>query len=1049
MPVRQPRVFAIPSGAPFLPTLSRALLNGALIEGFPGAVGATALADATIYVPTQRAAQALGRALLSASGARSLILPRIAPLGAFEPDEAATFLAADDDGAPRPALPRAVGALTRRHVLATLTRAWGKALRGAIRTVDADGRLVVDSSEPALVAATPAEAYALAGDLAELIDDMIIEGAPWAKIETLAPDAYDPYWGITLDFLKIAFARWPQWLAERGLVDRAKRIALLIDDEIKALEGGARRGPTIIAGSTGANRATARLIAAIARAPQGAVVLPDLDLNLDDGAWAMIGASDEASQGLAGHPQALMRRLIGGIGVKRDDVKPLGALSPALAARSAFLTEALRPAESTERWRERESALSPPAVAAALADVTIVVADNETEEALALAIAMREALETPGKTAALITPDPSIARRVAAELKRWGVEVEDSAGRTLGQSPAGALARLILDAAIAFTPRSFLALLAHPATRFGRARADVESATRALELAVFRAIPLKSLDDLDRAFPAAREASQDARAHPAVRRIGEADRQAAETLARDVADALRPLRALGRDSPLRDCLALHRAAISASVAGPRGATDDPLGFEPLTELLDEWGEAAAESFPIALAEYSVLFDDAMAAARSPPAGGGHPRLQILGLLEARLLSFDCAILAGLDETVWPPAAATDAFLNRPMRFALGLTAPERRIGQTAHDFVAALGAREAVLSRARKRGGEPTVASRFLQRLAAAAGADSQAIADDEARGRRYLGFARVLDQPAEFKPGKRPAPRPPVELRPRALSVTRIETLRRDPYAIFAEYILGLKALDPVERDLGPREAGMAWHAALQAFAEEFSAGALPFEARDRLLSIARERFAPLRADPGFAALNWPRIEKGLDFFLSFERKSRAGIARVWVERQGGITVPLMSGLPFKLSARADRIDVLGAGGARLIDYKSGTVPGSNEVRVGFAPQLTLEAAMLRRGGFEGLPPLETVEALYLKLGGAKGGEEKPAGGQDEDIAALAEKHFAELKRMLDAFALEETPYLSRPFPKFASRYSDYDHLARVKEWSTAEGDGEAGDGA
>src|SRR5271166_2199046 len=297
MPVRQPRVFTIPSGAPFLPTLSRALLDGALLEGFPGAGGVMALADATIYVPTQRAAQALAKALLSASGARSLIMPRIAPLGAFEPDEATTFLAEDDDEAPRPALPSAVGALTRRHVLATMTRAWGKALGGAIRTLGADGQLVVDPSEPALVAATPAEAYALAGDLAALIDDMIIEGAPWGKIETLAPDGYDLYWGITLNFLKIAFAGWPEWLAEKNLIDRAKRIALLIDDEIKALEGGARRGPTVIAGSTGANRATARLIAAIARAPQGAVVLPDLDLNLDDGAWAMIGASDEASQG--------------------------------------------------------------------------------------------------------------------------------------------------------------------------------------------------------------------------------------------------------------------------------------------------------------------------------------------------------------------------------------------------------------------------------------------------------------------------------------------------------------------------------------------------------------------------------------------------------------------------------------------------------------------------------------------------------------------------------------------------------------------------------
>ncbi len=1043
----QPRVFTIPSGAPFLPTLSRALLDGVLIDGFPGAGGAMALADATIYVPTQRAAGALARALLSASRGRSLILPRIAPLGAFEPDEAATAFGPEDEEASRAAPPPAVGALTRRHALATLTRAWGQALGGAIRTVGADGRLIVDPSEPALVAATPAAAYALAGDLAALIDDMIIEGAPWAKIATLAPDAHDPYWRITLDFLKIAFANWPLWLAEHGLIDRAARIALLIDGEISALAGGARRGPTIIAGSTGAIRATARLIAAIARAPQGAVVLPGLDLNLDPAAWNLIGASDEASVTLAGHPQWLMRRLIGAIGVERDQVVTLGALAPELAARSAFLTEALRPAVSTDRWREREGALSPPAVAAALAGVTIVVADNESEEALALAVAMREALETPDKTAALITPDPSIARRVSAELKRWGVEVEDSAGRTLGQTPAGAFARLILEAAIAFTPRSFLALLAHPAARFGRARADVESATRALELAVFRAAPLRSLDDLDRAFAAARLAAEDHHAHPAVRRVGEAERQAAEALARDVARALAPLRALGPAASLRDCLILHRAALSAAIASPREAATSALGLEPLTELMDEWSEAAAERFPATLAEYAALFDDALAAARAPPSAAGHPRLQILGLLEARLLDFDCVLLAGLDETVWPPAVETDAFLNRPMRTALGLTAPERRIGQTAHDFVAALGAGEAILSRAKKRGGAPTVASRFLQRLAAAAGAGAPAMAEAEARGGVYLDLARALDQPAEFRAAPRPAPRPPVELRPRALSVTRIETLRRDPYAIYAEYILHLKPLEAVERDIGPRETGNVWHATLEEFVEAYPLGALPLDARERLFEIARARFAPLRDDPAFAALHWPNVETGLDFFLAFEREARSSASRIWVERQGAIPVPLASGAPFKLSARADRIDLLRSGGARLIDYKSGSTPGAREVEVGFAPQLTLEAAMLQRGGFPGLPALEPAEALYLKLGGAGGGAVRRAGGEKADIRKLAEKHFAGLRILLEAFAHEETPFLSRPFPKFASRFSDYDHLARVKEWAIAGDDEEAGD--
>ena len=263
-------------------------------------------------------------------------MPRIAPLGAFEPDETAALFDPESEEAPRAAIPRAVGALTRRHALATLIRAWGKALKGAIRQADAEGRLIVDPVEPALVATTPAQAYALAADLAALIDDMIIEGAPPSKLETLAPDLYDPYWRITLDFLKIAFAHWPQWLSEHGLIDRAKRIALLIEDEIKALER-TERGPTIIAGSTGANRATARLIAGIAHAPKGAVVLPDLDLNLDDRAWAMIGGDDSAAE-LAGHPQALLNRLIGAIGVRREDVTPAW-FAHAYARRSLRLHE--------------------------------------------------------------------------------------------------------------------------------------------------------------------------------------------------------------------------------------------------------------------------------------------------------------------------------------------------------------------------------------------------------------------------------------------------------------------------------------------------------------------------------------------------------------------------------------------------------------------------------------------------------------------------------------------------------------------------------------
>jgi ATP-dependent helicase/nuclease subunit B len=353
------------------------------------------------------------------------------------------------------------------------------------------------------------------------------------------------------------------------------------------------------------------------------------------------------------------------------------------------------------------------------------------------------------------------------------------------------------------------------------------------------------------------------------------------------------------------------------------------------------------------------------------------------------------------------------------------------------------------MSRAKKRDGEPTVASRFLQRVGAAAGAE--AILAAERRGEAYLRLARGLDQPVGVAPIARPAPKPPAPLRPRSLSVTRVETMRRDPYSIYAERILRLQALERIERELGPRELGEAWHRALQDFAERYPAGGLPVDAREVLLGFARARFALMLPDPSFAGLSWPNIERAVDFVLDFERRNRPAIERIWVERRGEIVFPLCDGEPFRLTARADRIDVLRTGEATLIDYKSGQPPGPKEVKVGFAPQLTLEAAMLMQGGFEGLAAMMPAEALYLKLGGPDGGKERPAAGNNADIVALAGKHLRELKSLLDQFTSEATPYLARPFSKFASRFSDYDHLARIKEWSATGGmaDETAGDAA
>ena len=419
--------------------------------------------------------------------------------------------------------------------------------------------------------------------------------------------------------------------------------------------------------------------------------------------------------------------------------------------------------------------------------------------------------------------------------------------------------------------------------------------------------------------------------------------------------------------------------------------------------------------------------------RAPPGLRGHPRVALLGLLEARLLPFDRVVLAGLDETVWPPAARTDAFLNRQMRADLNLSPPERRIGQTAQDFVAALGTADAILTRAKKRQGAPTVASRFLRRLEALAGEETEQI---RARGRRYLEAARFLDRAEPAPAAERPAPAPPVALRPDRLSVTRIETLRRDPYAIYAERILRLTPLPPIGPALSAAMLGDVWHRVLEDYAKTE-----PWT-RARLQAVAEKGFALFNADPAFRALRWPRIGEALDVFFSFDAAQREASERIWIEAKGELILPLADGSDFRLTARADRIELGRDGLATVIDYKTGAPPGVAEVKVGFAPQLTLEAAMLRRGAFEGVEPMETEVAIYLKLGGADGGRERRIAFKDASFSEISELHFEGLKALLSRYRDPKTGYVSRPYPKFEAKGTDYDHLARVAEWALAEED-------
>jgi ATP-dependent helicase/nuclease subunit B len=1049
-------IFTISPGAPFLKTFVAALLDGRIVDGFSRDLPPLSMADATIYVPTQRAARSLAQEFANAIERPACLLPHILPLGALDATETALLFEEPGFEVPLAAdLPQAASEIWRRMNLARLIFLWAQSLRHAIVSIDGDGTRSTDPREACLVGTSPLDAFALAGDLAGLIDELIIEDVAFSALDPLALPELDQYWRITLDFLTIAISHWPAILETQGLVDAARRRMQLVEMQAERITSGQMPGPVIAIGSTGTNKATAHLLAAIARAPQGAVVLPGLDRDLDDLAWAHIGSTKQDGLDPAfGNPQAALARLLPILKVARQDVIELAAPQPALAARMRLISEALRPAETTDHWPLYRAATPEAEIATALAGVSFVEAADEREEALALAIALREILETPAKTAALVTPDRNLARRVGAELTRFGLEVEDSAGEPLSARPYGVLARLIaLCAGSGFAGEDVIALLAHPLTQLGLPRAEIDRLAPLFELGLLRQDrAFTSFATASEAIASAKRKAADRFAHPAQARISDTDWQMLETLIARLTHALAPLCTLTGTHDLNEWIAAHRDSLERV-----GQSGDPTpqgeDYEALNALFDELAHCAVADLAFNAESYLLFFAQAAGTISLRQQKRTHPRLKIFGLLEARLMEADLMLLGGLDETIWPPETKSDAFLNRPMRAALGLSPPERKIGQTAHDFVAGMGAECVILSRAQKRDGTPMIASRFVQRLAAVSGGAFDAC---RKRGDAYIALARALDRPLEQEATtKRPMPRPPVDLRPTGLSVTRIETLRRDPYAIYAEFVLNLKELPKLAAPMSIRIMGTLIHEVLAHFCLNHPIGPLPEDAGRRLTAMLRDAFAEDLNDPEFAAFAWPRIEAAAAFYIDFEARRRSGLVRIDVEIRGELPITLIDGSTFKLSATADRVEHRQDGKLNLIDYKTGTPPGMNEVLVGFAPQLTLEAAMARRGAFNVAPGTEVAEALYVKLRSKTGGEEKPlvfgkAKAKDTDAAApsvgdVAETHFQALIDLLNQFRDAATAYPPRPFPKFAARYNVYDHLARVKEWSLGRDEGGA----
>ena len=1018
-----PRVFTIPASAPFLPTLIEALIGGKL--GF-AAPEPLALAAATLYLPTRRACRLARDAFLDVLKDDAAILPRIVAIGDIDEDEIAFAQAATGDiAADALALPEAVGPVERRLLLTQLITTWATSpeLHGL-------------SGSP-LVAQTPAAACALADDLARLIDDMTTRGVPWERLDKLVPDELDEYWQLTLKFLQIAIKQWPEVLCERGVIEAVTRRDLLIKAEAARL---ARRtdAPVIAAGSTGSIPATAELIATIARLPHGAVVLPGLDTDLDDESWKLIaGDENKRIAPVPGHPQFAMQALLTRIGITRDAVASLAEPR----GRERLLSEALRPAAKTDMWRQKAAEPEFEAhMATALQTLTVIEAANAEEESLAIAVALREAVHD-GKTAALVTPDRALGRRVLAALKRWDIAAEDSGGDALAEMPAGIFARLAAETALhGFAPVTLLALLKHPLLRLDMGGTDDAVAT--LERAILRGPrPRAGTRGLAHALKTFRETKDSLHPSDPRRALADAELAAAADLVTRLGGALKPFESLGRTRlPLSALAERHRAVLAA--LSQQGKDEAAFAGRDGTKLADALDELAASDAAAGLSveppDYLELFSAALAGrvVRRPAQPG--LRVRILGPLEARLTESDCVVLGGLVEGTWPPQSQTDAWLSRPMRLNLGLDLPERRIGLSAHDFAQLLGARDVILSHAAKIAGTPTVPSRFIQRLAAVAG---ERWKPARARGDSYLAWARELDRPETITPEPQPAPKPPRAARPASLSVTEIEHWLRDPYTIYAKHILRLTPLDPIGAEPGAAERGTFIHAAIGEFTQRF-AEKLPDDPARALIELGRPHFAALNDYPEARAFWWPRFERIARWFARWELARRAGIGAIAAEIRGEIDIPLDDGT-FRLRGIADRIERDAEGRYIILDYKTGAARTEKQVRTGLAPQLTLEAAMLRQGKFKDIPRGASVAELgYVLLkGGEPPGEPKPLkfkeGTPDDHADRALEKLTALAKRFADA----DQPYRSLVHPMWTTHYGDYDHLARVKEWSSTGG--------
>lgn len=1050
-PIAKARIYTVPPGKPFLDVLAAALINGELGHTGDTKHDPLALTDTTLLLPTRRATRALQDAFLKHTGQRAVLLPRIRPIA--EGEDELTLLSglagltalAPDDAEASPA----ISALERRLVLTQLVMRWSQAMRAAGTSGSGDTLPYAAAGSD-----TPAQAAHLAAELARLMDMVETEGADLAELAKLVPETFSEHWQKTIQFLDILTGFWPAHLKERGMSAPAAQRNQTLLAETRRLLDNPPKGPVIVAGVTGSIPATAELMRAVAALPNGAIVLPNLDLALDPAGFEAIRPAASAASADIGHPehpQYGLKVLLDRLGITRESVAVLPGAEPDadMQGRLAFFSQAMRPATTTARWHDYAEDVDREALTRALSGINLIDAPSAQDEAEAVALILREALETPGQTAALVSPDRLLARRVATRLESWGIRVDDSAGRPFAKTVPGAFLDLIIETVHrGFAPAELTALLKHPLTRLGLGAFEVRRAGRALEIAAFRKDYFGS--GLDGVETALEEAQQDVAARErrgrAVQRLWDEDWAGARDLVARLKTAFAPLVSLYQSRSTHRLSALSAAHIAVAEAlaqlpdSGEDKSDEDADASPLYQ--GEAGTAASllfnglidpslPAFEIAAQDYADLYRSLIANENVRPRIPVHPRLSIWGPFEARLQQPDIVILGSLNDGKWPEAADPGAWLNRPMRKALGLPQPEEKIGHAAHDFTSLLGARRIYLTRAEKIDGVPTVPSRWLMRIVALL--DGMNMRDAIRMDRPWLGWARMRDHVAQRRTIAAPRPMPPVAIRPRQISVSGVEQWIANPYAIFAARILGLDRLPELGRLPDASLKGSIVHGALATFARRFPE-TLPRDIEAELTAIAREHLAPYLSNPRIRAFWLPRFERFARWFAETEPQRRTNGGKVLAEIEGAMVIEAPAG-PFRLTARADRIDAT-PDGLVITDYKTGRVPSDQNVTAGLAPQLPLEAAIAISGGFTGLDGQHVAALHYIRsTGGSPPGEEHAVG--TNDIGALAAAQLEGLARLVARYDDAAMPYAAMRRPGLNYEYDDFAQLARVAEWS------------